>query len=358
VKLAFYAPLKPADHPTPSGDRAMARAVLSALADAGYDALVASDLRSFEPGGRTTAQQHLMAQAAAEIERLIQLGQRQNWAAWVTYHTYYKAPDLVGPQVSAALGIPYVLIEATRAKKRLGGPWDAFAKASEAACDAADAIFYLTERDAQALRRDAPDGQRILHLHPFLDRADLPPKSTHQGGMLSIGMMRKGDKLASYKLIAETLALLPSYMQHIDIVGDGAARSEVELLFEPFYDAVTFHGALPASAIDALYGQAKLLFWPGVNEAFGMTYLEAQSAGVPVVAQHRPGVCDVTLGPQPPVEDGPAGMAKAIQKLIQDADHHHHQSADARAMISQHHLRPAAAQTLRATLTALTRGHP
>ncbi|WP_390912590.1 glycosyltransferase [Pseudosulfitobacter sp. SM2401] len=355
MKLAFYAPLKPADHPTPSGDRAMARALLSALSDGGHQANIASDLRSFEPSGSATAQRNLMTKAASEIERLIPIGKRQNWAAWVTYHNYYKAPDLIGPKVAAALGIPYLLVEATRAKKRLGGPWDVFAQAAETACDAASAIFFVTERDAQSLRRDAPDDQQLIHLHPFLDRSDLPEMSTCKGNMLSVAMMRQGDKLASYKLIAETLAKLPDDMQHIDIVGDGAARADVETLFAPFAQTVTFHGALDAPALATLYSQAKLLFWPGVNEAFGLTYLEAQAAGVPVVAQDRPGVCDVTFGPQPSIDAGPAGMAQAITKLMQDPDHHHRQSTGARAFVAQAHLRPFAAQTLHNVLTTLTR---
>ena len=42
---------------------------------------------------------------------------------WFTYHVYYKAPDWLGPAVSAALGIPYVIAEASYAEKRAGGPW-------------------------------------------------------------------------------------------------------------------------------------------------------------------------------------------------------------------------------------------
>ena len=41
---------------------------------------------------------------------------------WLTYHLYYKAPDWLGPAVRAALGIPYVVAEASVAPKRAGGP--------------------------------------------------------------------------------------------------------------------------------------------------------------------------------------------------------------------------------------------
>ena len=43
---------------------------------------------------------------------------------WFTYHLYYKAPDWLGPAVSRALGIPYVVAEASHAAKREGGAWD------------------------------------------------------------------------------------------------------------------------------------------------------------------------------------------------------------------------------------------
>lgn len=324
----------------------MARALKSALKDGGHVVQVASDLRSFEPNGSPAAQADLMKYAQSEITRITAIAAREKWAAWLTYHCYYKAPDLIGPQVAKALGIPYLIVEASRAKKRLGGPWGRFAQASEAACDGANAIFYVTQRDAQALRRDAPDGQLLQHLPPFLDRVDLPPMSTHQGSLLSVAMMRKGDKLASYTLISETLALLPPALQHIDIVGDGAASGNVKALFAPFGNTVRFHGALDQPALSKLYAQAKLLFWPGVNEAFGLTYLEAQAAGIPVVAQTRPGVCDVTYGAQSAVEGGPAAMARAITEMFGDSAHHQAQAMGARAFVETAHLRPAATRVL------------
>ena len=38
MNIAFYAPLKPPDHDTPSGDRRMARLLLAAFKVAGHDA--------------------------------------------------------------------------------------------------------------------------------------------------------------------------------------------------------------------------------------------------------------------------------------------------------------------------------
>ncbi len=46
-------------------------------------------------------------------------------------------------------------------------------------------------------------------------------------------MMRPGDKLASYRLLGAALADLLDLSWSLDIVGDGAARTEVERALAP-----------------------------------------------------------------------------------------------------------------------------
>jgi glycosyltransferase involved in cell wall biosynthesis len=354
MNLAFYAPLKSPNHAVPSGDRAMARALMSALKSGGHDVTLASELRIYDPKGSLQSQVELRDAASNEISRIIALAESEKWQAWMTYHNYYKAPDLIGPAVAQALNIPYILVEATRAKKRLDGPWADFAKDAEAACDAAAAIMYLTEQDAEALYRDAPDGQHLIHLHPFLDRDTLPPASTDTGPMLSVAMMRHGDKLASYQLIADALGGMPNQDWKLDIAGDGPAADQVKSMMAPFPNQVRFHGALDRESLGKLYGQASVLFWPGVNEAFGLTYLEAQAAGVPVVAQDRPGVRDVTHGTHPDPNEGTQPLANAISSLLGDPELRQTRANQARQYVQDNHLRGAATQTLNSALAQVT----
>ena len=51
MTIAFYAPLKAPDHPVPSGDRAMARALIAALKAGGQQVTLTSDLRLFDGKG-------------------------------------------------------------------------------------------------------------------------------------------------------------------------------------------------------------------------------------------------------------------------------------------------------------------
>lgn len=320
----------------------MARNLLAAFAHMGAEVDLPATLRSRDGAGDPETQLALMAQAEALLPDIIAQGRTSGWQAWVTYHNYYKAPDLIGPAAARTLGIPYLLIEATRARKRLGGPWDSFAQKAEAACDAADVIFYLTQRDHEALAAYGPADQHHIHLRPFLPQPDLPTKAqgTH---LLAVGMMREAAKLPSYDLIAQTKALLPDTTQ-LEIAGDGPARPQVEALMARFGARVRFLGALEPEALAQAYARAGALIWPGVDEAFGMTYLEAQSYGLPVIAQDRAGVRDV-LFPRsyPDVAQGAAGLAALAQSEAPTAQ-------DIRNHIAAHHLLPAAAATLRAGL--------
>ena len=353
MKVAFYAPLNPPTHPTPSGDRTMARALLSTLHYADHTTILASDLRSRDGAGDAAMQTALFEAAEAEVARCLSEPALRQAQIWLTYHNYYKAPDLIGPSVARGLGIPYAQIESTRAHKRLTGPWARFAKAAEAASDAAQTIIYMTQHDEVALRAYAPHGQHLHHLPPFLSRLDLPKLGHRNGPILTVAMMRAGDKHASYQIIADTLAALPGQDWRLRIVGDGAARKEVEALMAPFGAQVEFVGKLGPDQLWAEYADASTLLWPGVNEAYGLAYLEARAAGLTVVAQDRPGVRDVAGRHLTSVDKGPEGLATQLQIWLDYPDIRIAAGDSGRQEVAKRHLLPAAAQRLTEILKEL-----
>lgn len=352
ARVAFYAPMKPPDSPKPSGDREMARNLMTAIGAQGDLVELASQLRIYDGAGDSAVQANLRQQAQAEAARLIaDLPDDTN--LWVTYHNYYKAPDLLGPVISRARGIPYVQLESTRATSRLTGPWSGFARDAHQASDAALVIFYHTANDLITLERERCGTQILTELPPFLPTADLPPASTGTGPMLAVGMMRPGDKLASYAILAETLASLSGAWQ-LNIAGDGPARPQVEALMAPFGGRVRFLGQLDRAALQIVYRDASVLIWPGVNEAYGMVYLEAQASGVPVAAQDRPGVRDVLMPSDHPSADaGPKAMAARIQTLLTDPDLRQSEGGRARDYVARRHLMPAATERFWTTVRPL-----
>lgn len=353
-RIAFYAPLKSPDHPVPSGDRELARAINNALTqnELGFNVELVSTLRCYDGQGDQAVQRALIAQADLEVSRILEDARVRPFKAWVTYHNYYRAPDLIGARVSQQLDIPYILIEASIAPKRRSGPWAEFAKRADQASEQADIILYLTDRDRDALIQHQPDHQKVAHFPPFLNRQTLPERAmlTNTGShreILSVGMLRYSDKLASYQIIARVLPLLNTPSWQFSIVGDGPARAEVELLFEPFGDRVVFHGQMDPPALADLYRRAMVFLWPGVNEAFGMVYLEAQAAGLPVVAQDRPGVRDVVAPSNAllPVDDQTL-MAKELDTVLSTPELRRTMADGGRDWVSAHHLLGTAADTL------------
>jgi len=352
TRIAFHAPMKPPDHPTPSGDRRMARLLIEALKKAGYTPEIASDLRSRDGKGDAAVQAAHLDHASREIERLTALWRDDPPALWFTYHCYYKAPDLLGPALADRFGIPYVIAEASRARKRLDGPWAGFARRAEAAIDRADLLLAMTAHDRMALDRDAKDGQQIADFPPFLDPgpATAPKPASTMLNLLTVAMMRGPDKLASYRALAEAMAGFDGHDWHLTVVGSGEHRDEVAAMFAPCGERVAIlSGILDPDALRHHYERANVFVWPGVNEAYGMVYLEAQAAGTPVVAQDWPGPRAV-IGPSSAIvpRDDPARFREAIARVATgDA------GAAARRYVLQNHGIDAAAERLRVLLGGL-----
>ena len=371
MNVAFYAPMKPPDHPVPSGDRRMAGLLVAALSLAGHRVELSCRLRSRDGAGNPARQARLASLGAALAQRLVRRIEArpkdERPAAWLTYHLYYKAPDWIGPAVCQALAIPYLVAEASVAAKRAGGPWDLGHRATLAALERAAAVIALNPQDAACL----PDPRRVRPLRPFLDPApylaaaverqrhraalvaglDLDVK---QPWLLAVAMMRAGDKLASYRALARSLADLRDLPWQLVVVGDGPARREVEADFAEFATArVRFAGETSPQALPQVYAACDLLVWPAVNEAYGMALLEAQASGLPVVAGASGAVPEI-------VRDGvtgalaapgePAAFTAALRALIGDPTRRRLMAAAASETVQAEHGLSAAARRLDAIL--------
>lgn len=346
--VAFYAPLKPVDHPVPSGDRTIARLMLSALTVAGFTPVIASNLRSFDRAGDGVVQATAIKKAEAEVERLA-AGPAPR--LWFTYHSYYKAPDLLGPVLARRWGIPYVVAEPSHAAQRLHGRWAAFARRNVAALQAADQLLWTTSRDLPALAALAGSA-RLRQLPAFLDPGPEPTAARQDDGpfrLLTVAMMRPGDKLASFRAMAAGLERVRAEFT-LTIIGDGQARGEVEALLAPF--APRYLGMVEdREAIRTAYERASLLVWPGVGEGVGMLYLEAQAAGLPCLAEDRPAQRAV-LAPSSwrvPVDD-PVALAAAIDEAAMNLGATRARGRAAREYVLANHSTAAAAGRLREAL--------
>ena len=366
MKIAFYAPMKPPDAARPSGDRTIARMLLRAMAAAGHDATVASRVRSYmaEPADRDRFRT-LERQADDEVRRLIGEWGRNPPDLWFTYHLFHKAPDLIGPPACRAAGLPYVVAEASFAPKRATGPWAGGHERVRDAIGLADHVFFLNPDDeacvlpllkSQATRSRLPPVVCIQETHEPDRRREarrrlaagwtLPPEAIWA---VAVGMMRPGDKLVSYRRLAQAWTKLADAGAHLLVVGDGESNTEIRRLFSDCATQVSFLGMLQPANLNSVYRAADFFIWPGIQEAVGMATLEAMAAGLPVavgpwgsVAQEiEPGVTGL-------VARTGDELAQASRRLIASPELRRNLGAAAQAHVFRRHSLPAAAKTLTA----------
>lgn len=353
MRIAFYAPMKSPRHPAPSGDRRMARLLMAALAHAGHEVVLASEFRSYDGAGDPARQRALQAEGEAEAARVLDALRADPPDLWFTYHLYHKAPDWLGPAVARALRIPYVVAEPSHAPKRAGGPWDIGYRAAAAALAQADLALCLTHLDLACVRAVARG--RVEWLPPFIDagRFLAVPRVGEGRRLLAVGMFRPGDKLESYRRLGAALARLGGGDWELTVVGDGPARSEVEQALGP---RARLLGEAAPEALPALYAEADVYVWPAAGEAYGMALLEAQAAGLPVVAGRERGVPDVVREGETALLTPPGdadAFAAAVRRLLDDLALRRAMGAAARAFVAGERDLPAAAARLDAQLAVL-----
>ncbi|MCO5072373.1 MAG: glycosyltransferase family 4 protein [Rhizobiaceae bacterium] len=351
MRIAFYAPLKSPNHPIVSGDRQIARLLVRALGLIGDTVEVVSELRSYLPAPDFGMLEDLQRAAASERDRLTAL-----WRSgsppdiWFTYHPYYKSPDLIGPALATAFSIPYVTAEASFSRRRAIAAWAESQSYVGAAVRAAAVNFCLTRRDKEGLNNNIPEASLAM-LSPFIDVtpfAPAPDKGRHK--LVTVAMMRPGDKLESYTRLAEALHLIQQRQWTLSIVGDGPCREAVHQLFSGFEtDRITWHGELSQPEVAALLSTSDIYVWPGCGEAFGLAYLEALASGLPVVAQDTSGVSEVVTNGKTGLltQDGDsAAYAAAIERLLDNRSERDLLGSQARLEALETHSLEAAAQRL------------
>lgn len=366
MKIAFYAPLKPPDHPVPSGDRLMARQFIAALGAAGHRVSVVSALRARMPDpDDTAAAAAIHAQAGAEVARLTADWRRDGSPdLWFCYHPYYKSPDLIGQPLCTRFGLPYVTAESSFSTRRSHGVWAANQRHVLAGLGRAVVNICLTARDAGGIRFALP-GARTALLPPFVDPCG--PVAAHRRGppaeaaggpvrLATVAMMRHGEKARSYRMLAEALALLPTVPDWtLSVVGSGPDEAGVRAAFSPFGTRVRWLGQLPPEAVRETLAGAELYLWPGFGEAYGLAYLEAQAAGLPVVAQATAGVpavvADGETGLLTP-EGDVAAFAGAVARLVADRALRDRMGRTATEHVARDHAIATAAGRLSAILAA------
>ena len=334
LRIAFYAPFKPLGHALPSGDLVTATGIFDFLARQNHQVVYASTLRCrwiyWKPW--------LWPRLWWERQRVIRKFSSNPADLWMTYHSYYKAPDLLGPYACKRTNIPYVIFQgiySTKRERKLKTRRGFYL--NKAALLAADHVFTNKKVDLLNLRRLLSDDQ-ISYVAPGLNpdefmfdaeaRAELHRQWCINGEpvIFAAAMFRPDVKTQGLKWVIRTCGELfrQGLQFQLVIAGDGKERKTLQnLAADQVPGRFRFVGKIPRPELYRFYSAADVFVFPGIGESLGMVFLEAQACGLPVVAFDNAGVpeavCDGQTGFLVPMYEM-APFVDAVKRLLSDRE--------------------------------------
>ena len=294
MKIAYYMVFKPIDHNNPSGDLIIGKSIYDHL-DKEHLVTVPSSLRArwiyYKP--------HKIFQLFIEYYKIYKKYNLSPPDLWLSYHSYYKAPDLLGMLCSAKLGTPYVIFQGIYSTKRRK-KWKTLPGflLNKYVLQKADLVITNKKRDLKNLKRLLPE-EKLRYIAPGIEpehfsfnqreRIRLRKEygsSDNEKVIISAAMFRPGVKIEGVNQVLgsfETL-LQQQHNYRLLLIGDGVSRKSLEEKAAPFGNKVIFIGKIRREEMYRYYSCGDIFAFPGIEEGFGMVYIEAQACGLPCVA--------------------------------------------------------------------------
>jgi glycosyltransferase involved in cell wall biosynthesis len=351
MKICFYAPFKPLGHPQPSGDLSIASGIVEFLKARGHGVVPVSSLRCRWIYWKPWRWPRLVWERRRVARRFAVGG----FDLWFSYHSYYKAPDVLGPFAAEALGVPFVLFQGIFSTKRRRD-WKTLPgfHLNRKALLAARQVFTNKQVDLRNLRRLLPE-ERISYVAPGLHPADFTfdrgarerlRRAWETGDepvVLAVAMFRPGVKTEGLSWVIRACGELRRRGRRfrVVIVGDGRERLRLmSLARAELPDRALFAGQVERRELYRYYSAADLFVFPGIQESLGMVYLEAQSCGLPAVAFENAGVPeairDGSTGLLVPMHDG-RRFVEAIERLLEDGELRRRMGENAKTYVREFH---------------------
>lgn len=152
------------------------------------------------------------------------------------------------------------------------------------AADRVDHFIAISEEVAGRIGRHYRRESEVIY----------PPVDVHRyvpNGRAAEDFYLVVSRLVSYKRVDLAVRAAMRMGRRLVVVGDGPERRRLESEAGPNID---FRGRLPDEEIADLYSRCRALLFPGFED-FGITPVEAQAAGRPVIAYGRGGATETVI---------------------------------------------------------------
>jgi glycosyltransferase involved in cell wall biosynthesis len=190
----------------------------------------------------------------------------------------------------------------------------------------ADAIVTSTEYGRRLVIRELAVAAERVHVcppgAPAWRRLGAAPRAVRDGTVLFLGTLERrknvGALLDAYARLLDRLPSPPPLV----LAGRATAQAAEwlqRIATPPLAGRVTHLGYVPVAEREELFARARVLVLPSLDEGFGLTALEAMSAGVPVIASNRGSLPEVLGGAGVLVEpEDVHTFAAALERLVTD----------------------------------------
>jgi glycosyltransferase involved in cell wall biosynthesis len=211
-------------------------------------------------------------------------------------------------------------------------------RACVAAMSAADLVLansaWAARRCEQIAGRPLP--LRVVHLG-----ADIRPAAPAQNGRARIVTVAHLVTRKRHAVVLRAIARLePERRPEYLVIGDGPCREPLQRLAAELgvADRVRFLGQLPNPDAVARAAGCDLFVMPGVEEPFGVAFVEAMAAGLPAIGSRGEGGPEDIAAAGPGMilvePDDPGALATVLERLTADRSELARLGAAARATVA------------------------
>ena len=365
AKILFHSPSVRPDPNAPTGPALAAALLLRALAIGRHDVVPAAPFRLLEsPGDDADRRRRIAAAAACQAARAIRPHRAPSRGKapdlWLCFRPRAAAPDRVGATVTAALGLPGLLVTA--------GPSNGIAVS-----DPPPAAMIAIGSDAAA-----GSGPVLpIGIRPFLDlatvharmktrqqnrsalasRLQLPTDRPWLAAALTAGDMAMGSLAVLTAALSRMVGLAWCLVL---IQTERPTGDPRRLLANLPHERVRLVGPVDRSGFLQLISTADVYAWPDIGETETLALLEAQACGLAAVVGRSPAAEDVAVdGRTGRLAEGgnPASFANNLSFLLRHQQFlATYQRAAVETAVADHGLAKAADAFDAAIETALATG--
>jgi len=342
MRVAFYEPSGARTDPSPFDGNSPIHLIEPALVACGHD-VSRIPVRPPEEGPMSAAGGPNPVDSAevAWLTGYFRSAQRPPPDIWISSLVSCQAADPIGPAASAALGIPYVLVQPSIPTAGAASLNDGADQLRRTIAQA-DATIVFSTAQAESFRQMLPEhDDRLVLLPPFIDlgrvasmvrrRATLRAALSLQHRirldvpwLIAAGPMSTDAHLDSLRIVARAAVLASNLDWQLIVAGAGTRRADVNGLFGGSPRRLDRHIAIATPEdLTAILVCGDLFLWPSADEEFSPIVIEAQAAGLAVVAARSSAMLDVVANGQTGMLTKPnndASFTNAVTFLLRQPD--------------------------------------